>query len=169
MKKLFKADFNAKEVVKLLNDIQKKMSDLTPFMKLSRKMLKQDVDENFETEGTASGDKWQEWSEEWKKRRIKKGRGAGKILGLDGFLRRSIKAKNTKTEAIVGTNTEYAAIHNFGFKGKVSKKTKNGLKRYKINMPKREFMRLSDYEKEDLQAELYILAKRIFAEAGGRG
>ena len=39
-----------------------------------------------------------------------------KILQDQGYLRRSIKARNTKTEAIVGTNMKYAAAHNFGYR-----------------------------------------------------
>lgn len=39
-----------------------------------------------------------------------------KILQDQGYLRRSIKARNTKTEAIVGTNIKYAAAHNFGYR-----------------------------------------------------
>ena len=65
-----------------------------------------------------------------KKKRGKKAvKGRPKILQNTGRLKRSILARNTKTEAIVGTNTKYAATHNFG-----------DLNR---NIPKRKFMGLN--------------------------
>lgn len=160
--KFFTYGFKVKDVVKFLNDIQKEIQDLTPLMKVARRFLKKTVDENFETSGTHTGEKWKEWSEKWKKQRIKMGRGSGKILNLEGELRRSIKAKHGKDFAQVGTASEYAAIHNFGFNGTVQKKSKKGkLFSAKLNMPKREFMRLNDAAKDELYAELYITAKDI--------
>lgn len=158
--KFFTYGFKAKEIVKFLNNIQKEIQDLTPLMKVARRFLKNTVDENFETSGTHTGEKWESWSEKWKKQRIKMGRGSGKILNLEGELRRSIKAKHGKDFTQVGTASEYAAIHNFGFKGKVKKKSKKGkMFSAKLNMPKREFMRLNDAAIDELYAELYIAAK----------
>lgn len=160
--KFFTYGFKAKEIVKFLNDIHKEIQDLTPLMKVARRFLKNTVDENFETSGVHTGEKWKSWSEKWKKQRIKIGRGSGKILNLEGELRRSIKAKHGKDFAQVGTASEYAAIHNFGFKGKVNKKSKKGkMFTAKMNMPKREFMRLNDTTIDELYAELYIAAKDL--------
>lgn len=145
--KTFTSNFNAKEVTKYLNEAASKLKDMKPIMKIARVFLKNTVDDNFETQGEATGEKWKPWSDKWKKRRIKMGRGDGKILNLDGHLRRDIRAKSGEDYAIVGTNKEYAAIHNFG--------GNKNLKRNKT-MPKREFMRLNEYKKEELLAELYL-------------
>ncbi len=164
-REMFKVKFESKAVTDFLKDAAKKLSDLTPLMKTARVFLKNTVDEDFETEGTHTGDKWKPWSESWKKRRIQMGRGSGRILNLEGVLRRSIKAYSNANEAGVGTNIVYAAAHNFGFKGKVSKKSKLG-KKFTANMflPKREFMRISEHQKELLQADLYIKLKEILLE-----
>lgn len=55
--------------------------------------------------------------------------GRAKILQNRGDLRRSIHARSTKTEAIVGTSIKYAAVHNFGYP--------------KRNIPQRRFMGLN--------------------------
>lgn len=41
-------------------------------------------------------------------------RRGGKILQDTGKLRNSVRPRNTKDEAIVGTNLTYGAIHNYG-------------------------------------------------------
>lgn len=145
--KSFRANFNAKDIINYLNNASKQLRDLSPIMKIARVFLKNTVDDNFETQGEATGEKWAPWSDSWKKRRIKMGRGSGKILNLEGHLRRDIRAKSGKDFALVGTNKEYAAIHNFG--------GNKNLKRNKT-MPKREFMRLNKSKKEELLAELYL-------------
>lgn len=152
----FKTEFNAKEVVTFLKKAAIQLKDLTPLMKTARVFLKDTVDENFETEGTFTGDKWKEWSPEYKIQRMKQGKSRGKILSLDGQLRKSFQAKSGKDYALVGTNKVYAAIHNFG-----------GNKSLKHNktMPQREFMRINDTQLEFLQAELTICLKEELMNA----
>ncbi|MCD8025327.1 MAG: phage virion morphogenesis protein [Candidatus Gastranaerophilales bacterium] len=163
--KFFTSSFNADESVKFLNNLQKKFKDLSPLMKTARVFLKKTVNKNFETQGEHTDEKWMPWSENYKKWRMKNGKSLKLILTLDGELRRSIMAKSGKDYALVGTNKEYAAIHNFGYKGKVNKKSKKGkLFTAKMNMPKREFMRLDDKTKEELLAELYIKSEEMIIE-----
>lgn len=157
MDKMFKVNFNAKYITKFLNETSKKLKDLSPLMKIARVFLKNTVDENFETNGTATGEKWEPWSEKYKKRRAKLNRANGKILNLDGHLRKSIISKSGKDFALVGTSKEYAAIHNFGGDIKRNNKTIG-------KMPKREFMRLNDYKKEELLAELYIKSEELMLD-----
>lgn len=147
LSKQFEYKINDKLIIKFLKDCHKQLDDLSPLMKTARVIMKKVVDDNFETEGKATGEKWQEWSDSWKKKRIKLGRGSGKILTLDGELRRSIHAKSGSNFALVGTNKEYAALHNFGG-SKILKRNKT--------MPKREFMRFDDYALDELHAELRI-------------
>jgi len=162
MSKYFESNFNCKEAIKKLNELSEKFKDLTPLMRTARVFLKNTVNENFETEGEYSGEKWQEWSESYKKERLKKGKAGGKILTLEGHLRREIKAKSGEDYAMLYTNKIYAAIHNFGYNGYIKRKTKKGnVVKYKLKMPKRQYMRLSDYNKEELLAELYIKAEEM--------
>lgn len=155
--KFFTTNFNAEEIVKFLNHQSKLFKDLSPLMKVARVFMKYTIDENFETEGSHTGEKWAEWSPLWKKRRSRMGRGNGKILGLYGELRKDIRAKHGKDFAMVGTNKKYAALHNFG--GDIKRGGKKIGK-----MPQREFMRMDKYSKEELQAELYIKAKEFLIE-----
>ncbi len=158
----FLTKINDKEITKFLDSAYRKLKDLTPLMKTARVFMKKLIDDNFETQGEATGAKWQEWSDGWKKRRIKMGKGSGKILNLDGFLRKSFTAKSNNNSAIVGTNNKYAAIHNFGFKGTVNKKSKKGKAfKTKLTMPKREFMRINDTYKDELFAELFIKSEEM--------
>ncbi len=154
-KKTFEYDFQAKEVQKFLEKSAKKLSDLRPLMREAAQGLKFVVDQNFETEGTFTGDKWQAWSDKYKKWRLKQKKGQGSILSFEGRLRRSIVASSSATEAIVGTNVKYAAAHNFGCDKTVNKTSKKG-KRFSCNMntPKREFMRINETEQQNLIEDL---------------
>lgn len=155
----FRTSFNSGAVVKFLNGTAKKLKDLSPLMKTARVVLKKSVDDNFETQGESLGKKWKPWSEGWKKYRLKKKHGSGKILNFSGELRRDIRAKSGRDFALVGVNKEYAAIHNFG--------GASHLKRNK-NMPKRKFMALSEYQKDNLLAELYLKTEEMLMENGAR-
>ena len=152
----FKTEFNAKDIVAFLKKTAITLNnDLSPLMKVARVFLKNTVDENFETEGTHTGDKWKEWSPAYKIQRIKKGRMGGRILSLDGHLRKSIQAKSGKDFALVGTNKIYAAIHNFGG---------NSTLKHNQNMPQREFMRINQTQLEFLQADLYVALKELIEQ-----
>ena len=152
----FKAKWNAKDIVALLRTAEKQLGDLSPLMKTARVLMKGIVDENFETEGTHTGEKWQSWSDEWKKQRIKMGKGSGKILNLSGSLRRSILSKSDSNTATVYTNKVYAAIHNFGGTKKLKRNQ---------NMSKREFMRINDTQAEFMLADLKISLEEMLMQA----
>lgn len=105
---------NYKEINNKLLKLQERAQNMRPLMKSAALIMKNYVDENFETEGKNSGEKWKEWTDEYKEHREKIGRGNGKIMSLEGELRESITSTVTDEEAMVGSNKEYAAIHNFG-------------------------------------------------------
>ena len=156
MAEMFKAKWNGKDIIAFLRTAEKKLGDLSPLMKAARVELKGIIDENFETEGKHTGDKWKEWSDEWKKQRMKMGEGSGKILNLSGKLRKTIMAKSDRNTATIYTNRDYAAIHNFGGNKK--------LKRNKT-MPRREFMRINDTQVEYLLADLKISLEEMLMKA----
>lgn len=124
MNKPIEMKCNYKEINNKLLKLGERAQNTRPLMKSAALIMKNYVDENFETQGEHSGDKWEEWSDEYKEHREKIGRGNGRILSLEGELRESISSIVTDEEAMVGSNKEYAAIHNFG--GDVKKRGGSG-------------------------------------------
>ena len=64
--KYFEAKLNSKEVTDTLKRYAKEVGDLNPALRISRRMLLNAIDQNFETEGTSSGEKFKEWSDGYK-------------------------------------------------------------------------------------------------------
>lgn len=125
---------NIKDIQQVLTNLSKSCKSLKPLMRRINHIIETDIDDNFETEGQNAGKRWSGWSDNWKIARTKMGRGQGKILQLEGELRESITSEAGDSYGIVGTDKEYAAIHNFG--GEVRKRGSNG----KFNMEARTFM-----------------------------
>ncbi len=146
MGEYFEVKFNNDEVIGKLTELSKKFSNLTPFLKIIRVKLLYEIEQNFLTEGKSSGEKWKDWSERYKKYRIKHF-GGGQILSRSGELRRSFTSILEKKKLTIGTAKEYAAIHNFGHDGK--------------NMPQREFFRFSETSMDELLEDLNNHAKEI--------
>jgi phage virion morphogenesis protein len=97
------------EVKALIQRIQRRLSDLTPAMKIIGSIVRTSVMRNFEVGGRP---RWKPLSPITLARR--KG---NKILMRQGFaggLAGSIHYKAEKDKAIVGTNKIYAAVHQFG-------------------------------------------------------
>lgn len=105
---------NDKELFEVFEALCKRVKNMKPIMREITHIMLEDIEENFETEGENANGKWEDWSDDWKEKRIKLGRGEGKILTLNADLRKSFVREASNTEALVGTNKEYAAIHNFG-------------------------------------------------------
>lgn len=68
----------------------------------------------FEQEKDPEGDKWHEWSDPWRAWRTEHGYVPGKILTLKGDLARSMTTRYADSWAMIGSNREYAAIHQWG-------------------------------------------------------
>lgn len=136
----FTAKMNDKEIKDKLEELAELTSDLKPLFRVLRQTILAAIDDNFTTEGTASGDKWEELSEKWVAERIKHGK-FSKILQYDGDLRTSFIGKVTSNDLTIGSPKEYAAVHNFGYEDR--------------NMPKREIIRFSDQQIEDIVFELH--------------
>lgn len=158
--KCFEVKINTDKIISKLNDIKKFFSDLTPFLKLIRVKLLNAITENFETEGKSSGEKWKDWSDTYKKWKIKTWKSCSQtanplILTSSADLRQSIRGKIDGEKLTIGTAMEYAAIHNFGSKKTVQKTSKKGTSfSCKLNMTKREFMRFSPQTFEELLEDL---------------
>jgi phage virion morphogenesis protein len=80
--------------------------DFTPAMAVIADYLRDTTVERFETETGPDGQRWQP-----SQRAREEG---GLTLTKSGELRLSIDADSSATEALVGTNKIYAAIHQFG-------------------------------------------------------
>lgn len=147
MKDTIKAECNDKEIMDNFLSLSKRIKNLKPIMRSITRIMLTDIDENFETEGKNADRQWAQWSKSWRKERQRRGHGDGKILTMEGDLRRSFSREITDNSALVGTNKEYAAIHNFG--GDIKKK--NG---GTFTMEQREFAVWSDNLKAKVLTEL---------------
>ncbi|OSI25069.1 phage virion morphogenesis protein [Neisseria dumasiana] len=100
-----------------LNAIAQRASNTQPLMTQLARIMRNAVLDNFEAGGRPA----------WAPHKYPAAREGSGLLQASGRLRNSIAPSSTATEAVVGTNVKYAAIHNFG--GKTSPhliKSKNG-------------------------------------------
>lgn len=164
-----------------LGDLIKKLEHREPLMREMAAAIGDAVEENFAQQGRPA---WMGWSPAYARKRH-----GGKILQKSGRLAASITQYSTNDEATVGTNVKYARIHQEG--GEISiaarsqkayyrqnkdgslnhrfaKKSQanfeqwNTIGAYKIKMPARPFLHLTedDVERMENTAEQYL--KRIF-------
>ena len=125
MKAKFKVIRKLKNIEKRVNAV-KNMYDISFLTGKISKDMEKEVDMRFRNEVDPEGKPWKElksrsitskYNSGLKKKKGRKAvKGRSKILQNTGRLKRSIQARNTRTEAIVGTNIKYAANHNFGYR-----------------------------------------------------
>ena len=139
-----------------LLSLEKKFQNLQPLMEIIASDMKEAVEKNFDEEGRPN--KWLDLTPQTKKQREIQGTWPGKILqrrgGGDGLLG-SISTKATNSEAVVGTNKVYAAIHQFGgniHQSGISKKGKSWVRN--ITMPARPFLVFTDDDVEDIKENI---------------
>ena len=104
-----------------------RIADLTPLMRNIAGILESEIEDNFAAEGRPA---WDALSPVTIARREKSGHWPGKKLQVTGQLAASVESAHTSTEAVAGTNKEYAKTHQFGAKkgefGKYSLLLKSG-------------------------------------------
>jgi len=115
-----------------LNELQKRLNNLKPVFNQIGYTLIDIVEENFESESFL-GRAWTPLKKSTKKQKAKKG--YEKILQNRGHLAESIDFKATNDKLILGTNVEYAAIHQFG--GDTGKN-------HSVHIPAREFLPIDE-------------------------
>ncbi len=147
-----------KNIQNLLKRLAKKSSDLSPTMREIAGIMHDAVEENFEQEGRPP----------WKpsQRALREG---GKTLQDTGRLAASITSRHSASSAEVGTNVEYAAIHQFGGKTpprKIVPRRKKALfwpgAKHPVKsaqhpgstIPARPFLSLTDEDKKEIIAAL---------------
>ena len=122
-----------KDVDRKLLELAQKSENLRPLMKNIAGIFASATEENFKNEGRP--DKWTELSEATKKQRIKQKKWPGQILQVSGQLASSISTQYDDESAVIGSNLDYAAIHQLG--GQAGKNKK-------VEIPARPYLKLTD-------------------------
>jgi phage virion morphogenesis protein len=107
-------EIDDKEVLRLLDDLTKRFSNLTPVMKEIGEIVTESVQRNFEEHRSPEGVPWEPLAESTKFEKEKKGKNADDILILTRILMGSIHPEAYADHVDVGTDVVYAAIHQFG-------------------------------------------------------
>ena len=101
-----------KKIETQLLDLAKRSENLRPLMKNIAGIFAYSTEENFKNEGRP--DKWTELSESTIKQRTKNKQWPGQILQVSGQLASSISTYYDNDSAVIGSNLDYAAIHQLG-------------------------------------------------------
>lgn len=137
MPDLFDARIDARQITDALDRLARKADNLRPLMRALAADMLDAVHENFEQEGRP--DRWAPLAPSTLAALEKKGK-TGKMLNRTGAgLWHNIAAESSAVSALVGTNKEYARIHQFG--GEAGRKTA------RVTIPARPYLHL---EEDDL-------------------
>lgn len=127
-----------KEVESKLLDLAQKSENLRPLMKNIAGIFAYSTEENFKEEGRP---KWENLKDSTIKQRTKKKHWPGQILQVSGQLASSINTYYDDKSAVIGSNLDYAAIHQLG--GQAGKNRS-------INIPARPYLKLTDNDFEEI-------------------
>jgi len=128
-----------KEVTQKLLELARRGENLRPLMKNIAGIFAYSTEENFANEGRP--DKWLDLSERTKKQRKKSGHWPGQILQVEGRLAASITTAYDNESAVIGSNLDYAAIHQLG--GQAGKNKS-------VSIPARPYLKLTTDDMEDI-------------------
>ena len=131
-----------KDIERKLLELAQKGENLRPLMKNIAGIFASATEENFKNEGRP--DKWTELSEITKKQRTKQKKWPGQILQVSGQLASSISTQYDDESAIIGSNLDYAAIHQLG--GQAGKNKK-------VPILARPYLKLTDDDFEEILTE----------------
>lgn len=128
-----------KEVESRLLDLAKRSENLRPLMKNIAGIFAYSTEENFKEEGRP--DKWTELSESTIKQRTKNKQWPVMILQISGQLASSVNTYYDDDSAVMGSNLEYAAIHQLG--GQAGKNKS-------VEIPARPYLQLTPDDFEEI-------------------
>ena len=128
-----------KEVESRLLDLAQRSENLRPLMKNIAGIFAYSTEENFKEEGRH--DKWTELSESTIKQRTKNKQWPGMILQISGQLASSVNTYYDDDSAVMGSNLEYAAIHQLG--GQAGKNKS-------VEIPARPYLQLTPDDFEEI-------------------
>jgi phage virion morphogenesis protein len=109
-----KVEFNDRDAKRGLAQLIQAGADLTPLMRRIAGRLADATEQAFDNEAASDGAPWEQRAASTLASKAYRDRQPEKILQFSGHLVRSILADWSATEAIVGTNSIYAATHQFG-------------------------------------------------------
>ena len=124
-------EIDNKAVNEKLLELAKRGENLRPLMKNIAGIFAYSTEENLKVEGRP--DKWTDLAESTKKQRTKKRKWPGQIL--QGKLAASINTFYDNDSAVIGSNLDYAAIHQLG--GQAGKNKS-------VEIPARPYLKLTD-------------------------
>lgn len=136
-------EFDNKEVHKKLLNLAKKTENLRPLMKNIAGIFAYLAEENFKEEGRP--DKWLDLAESTKKQRTKKRKWPGQILQVEGKLAASVNTFYDNDSAVIGSNLDYAAIHQLGGQAGRNKS---------VSIPARPYLKLTDDDYDEINHEI---------------
>ena len=128
-----------KEVESRLLDLAQRSENLRPLMKNIVSVFAYSTEENFKNEGRL--DKWTELSESTIKQRTKNKQWSGMILQISGQLASSVNTYYDNDSAVIGSNLEYAAIHQLGGQAGRNKS---------VEIPARPYLQLTPEDFEEI-------------------
>lgn len=128
-----------KEVESRLLDLAQRSENLRPLMKNIAGIFAYSTEENFKNEGRP--DKWTELSESTIKQRTKNKQWPGMILQVTGQLASSVNTYYDNDSAVIGSNLEYAAIHQLGGQAGRNKS---------VEIPARPYLQLTPEDFEEI-------------------
>ena len=128
-----------KKIETQLLDLAKRSENLRPLMKNIAGIFAYSTEENFKEEGRP--DKWTELSESTIKQRTKNKQWPGMILQVSGQLASSVNTYYDDDSAVMGSNLEYAAIHQLG--GQAGKNQS-------VTIPARPYLQLNNEDFEEI-------------------
>ena len=129
---------NQKVQERLLN-LAKRSENLRPLMKNIAGVFAYSTEENFKEEGRP--DKWTDLAESTKKQRTKTGHYPGQILQVSGQLASSVNTYYDDNSAVIGSNLDYAAIHQLGGQAGRNKA---------VEIPARPYLNLTDDDFDEI-------------------
>ena len=129
---------NQKVQERLLN-LAKRSENLRPLMKNIAGVFAYSTEENFKEEGRP--DKWTELSESTIKQRTKNKQWPGMFLQVSGQLAYSVNTYYDNDSAVIGSNLEYAAIHQLGGQAGRNKS---------VEIPARPYLQLTPEDFEEI-------------------
>jgi len=131
-----------KELTEALLNLAKRGENLRPLMKTIAGILASSTEENFKNEGRP--DKWTDLADVTKKSREKIKKWPGQILQVEGQLAASVTTQYDDDSAVIGSNKDYARIHQLGGDAGRGKKVK---------IPARPYLYLTDDDFDEILNE----------------
>ncbi len=137
-----------KEVLTRLQELASRGENLHPLMKNIAGIMATATEDNFKDEGRP--DKWIDLAESTKKQRVKQKKWPGQILQISGQLAASVNTQYDDNSAVIGSNIDYATIHQLGGQTGKNKKT---------TIPARPYLKLTEDNFEEILTETETFLK----------